>query len=87
MTRTLIDLFNSNAENKTKEAMRMRAYHREEELRLATHKTEMMTQKLQQAAIRLEAVELMSQYQNLSVSQQTRSMLQLSTQTTIDIVI
>ncbi|GIC75366.1 hypothetical protein [Moritella sp. F3] len=87
MTRTLIDLFNSNAENKTKEAMRMRAYHREEELRLATHKTEMMTQQLQQAAIRLEAVELMSQYQNLSVSQQTRSMLQLSTQTTIDIVI
>ncbi|QFI38571.1 hypothetical protein FR932_12280 [Moritella marina ATCC 15381] len=87
MTRSLIDLFNSNAENKTKEIMRMREYRREEELRLEIHKTNMMAQQLKQATLQLEAVELMSQYQNLSVSQKTRNMFQLATQTTIDIVI
>ncbi|WP_017220766.1 hypothetical protein [Moritella dasanensis] len=87
MTRTLIDLFNSNTENKTKEIMRMRGYHREEELRLETHKTKMMTQQLKQAALRLEAVELMSQYQSLDLNQQTESMFKLPTRPTIDIVI
>lgn len=87
MTRSLIDLFNSNAENKTKEIMRMREYRREEELRLEIHKTNMMAQQLKQATLKLEAVELMSQYQNLSVSQKNRNMFQLATQTTIDIVI
>ncbi|WP_392340984.1 hypothetical protein [Moritella marina] len=87
MTRSLIDLFNSNAENKTKEIMRMREYRREEELRLEIHKTNMMAQQLKQATLKLEAVELMSQYQNLSASQKNRNMFQLATQTTIDIVI
>ncbi|PKH07775.1 hypothetical protein [Moritella sp. Urea-trap-13] len=87
MNRTLIDFFNSNAENKAKEIMRMREYRRKEELRLETHKTKMMMQQLKQATLRLEAVELMSQYQSLGVNQHTESMFQLPTRTTIDIVI